>query len=92
MTNETISICDIVQRAFIEFKLVNENSRCNGILFKHNFDNDKTLFVLANDGRCFINGNEVPYIIWTNRLLRFIHYMYSYTFIYTDYIPKRNKK
>ena len=87
MANETIRIHDIEARGTIEFKLVNENFKYNGVLFEHSFDHDKTLFALT-DGKCLINGTEVPYVIWTNRLLKFVHYMYPYTFVNTSSVPK----
>ena len=87
MANEIIRIRDIEERGNIEFKLVNENYKYNGVLFNHCFDHDTTLFALT-DGKCFIDGTEVPYVIWTNRLLRFVHYMYPYTFVDTRKVPK----
>ena len=88
MANEKITIKDMELRASIEFKLVNESYKYNGVLFEHSFDHDKTLFSLSDDGKCFINGNEVPYVIWTNRLLKFAHYMYPHTFVNTDNVFK----
>ena len=80
MSNIKITIADIEEAKNIEFHVINEYYAHNTVVFKHGFDGDKTTMRYDN-GKCYVDGKELPYPAWTNMLLRFVHFHYSYEIV-----------
>ena len=87
MPNVKITISDIETAKTIEYQIVNNFFEHNMVVFKHSFDQNKT-GLKYDSGKCFINGNEVPYMVWTNKILYFVHFHYDYYLALSSNVPK----